>query len=117
MSRLKIPELLGGYQIGVATIKKVPVHYQMKINSYMASGLFTLAKPWTHIAVEAPELVRTFITAGDLAEQFDWTAEHWDETLETRRAAKQWVYDNYSVDSARKRFNQILEETFSRGNS
>ncbi len=111
--RLQVPELLKNYQIGVATIKKRPVHYQMKVNAYMASGLFTLAKPWTHIAVEAPELVRTFITPEELAEQLDWTRENWSETLETRRAAKQWVYDNYSVDSARKRFNQILEETFS----
>lgn len=112
VSRLIIPEVLSNYQVGVATIKKVPVHYQMKINSYMASGLFTLAKPWTHVVEECPQLVRTYVTAEELAEQLNWLSENWDETLETRREARKWIHENYSVDIPRKRFNEILEETF-----
>lgn len=112
--RLKIPELLQNYQVGVATIKPiVPIHYQMKVNAYMASGLFTLAKPWTHIAVEAPDLVRTFITAGELAEHLDYLSDNWLETLEIRRRARDWIHENYSVEIPRKRFREILSEKFS----
>ncbi len=110
--RLEIPSLLGNYQVGVATVKKVPLHYQMKVNDYIASGLFTLAKPWTHIAVEAPELVRTFTTAQELASQMDYLQENWAETLEIRRAANRWVHENYSVEIPRKRFREILANTF-----
>ena len=75
-------------------------------------GLFTLAKPWTHIAVEAPELVRTFETAEELAAQLDWTESNWVGTLETRRKAREWVHRNYSVDIPRKIFRDILSEAF-----
>ncbi len=40
--RLGVPELLRNYQVGVATIKKVPLHYQMKVNAYISSG----SSPW-----------------------------------------------------------------------
>lgn len=110
--RLGVPALLRNYQVGVATIKKVPLHYQMKVNAYISSGLFTLAKPWTHIAVEAPELVRTFTTAEELASQLDYLEENWGETLETRRAANRWIHENYSVEIPRKRFREILANTF-----
>lgn len=113
VSRLKVPELLNNYQIGVATVKKVPIHYQMKVNGYMASGLFTLAKPWTHIAIEAPELVRSFISARELADHLDYLSDHWLETLEIRRKARDMILKNYSVDIPRKRFREIIEETFS----
>ncbi len=111
--RLKVPELLNNYQIGVATVKKVPVHYQMKVNGYMASGLFTLSKPWTHIALEAPALVRTFTTARELADQLDYLTENWADTLETRRKARDWINEHYSVEIPRKRFREILNEKFS----
>lgn len=111
--RLKVPELLNNYQIGVATVKKVPVHYQMKVNGYMASGLFTLSKPWTHIALEAPELVRTFTTARELADQLDYLTENWADTLITRRKARDWINEHYSVEIPRKRFREILNEKFS----
>ncbi len=111
--RLKVPELLKNYQIGVATVLKVsPVVYQMKVNSYMASGLYTLAKPWTHIVHEAPDLVSSFVTAQDLADHFDYLSENWMETLETRRKARDWILRNYSVDIPRKRFDEILKEHF-----
>ncbi|MCP4647329.1 MAG: glycosyltransferase family 4 protein, partial [bacterium] len=100
--RLKVPALLNNYQIGVATVKKVPIHYQMKVNGYMASGLFTVTKPWTHIAVEAPHLVRSFTTAEELAEQLNYLSENWLETLEIRRNAREWVSRNYSVEIPRK---------------
>lgn len=113
VSRLQVPALLNNYQIGVATVKKVPIHYQMKVNGYMASGLFTVSKPWTHIAIEAPELVRTFTTARELADQLDYLNENWLETLEIRKKARDWVIKNYSVEIPRKRFNEILTEKFS----
>ncbi len=110
--RLNVPALLNEYQVGVATVIKVPVHYQMKVNAYIASGLFTLAKPWTHIAQEAPDLVRTFESAKELAEQFDYLSENWLETLDTRRKANDWIRENYSVEIPRKRFREILREKF-----
>jgi hypothetical protein len=111
--RLEVPGLLKNYQTGVATVLKVsPVVYQMKVNAYMASGLYTLAKPWTHIVHEAPDLVSSFVTAQDLAYRFDWLSENWMETLETRRKARDWIHKNYSMETPRKRFNQILKEHF-----
>jgi hypothetical protein len=111
--RLQVPELLSGYQIGVATVKPVvKAHYQMKVNDYMASGLFTLAMPWTHIASEAPELVRVFGTAEELAGQLDYLQENWSGTVGTRRRARDWVLENYSVEIPRKRFRELLAEHF-----
>ena len=116
--RLRIPELLSGYQVGAATVKQVaPVLYQMKVNAYMAAGLFTIAKPWTHIAREAPELVRTFVTPEEMAEVLDSLQEHWLETLPTRRKAREWIHGNYSVEIPRKRFNEILRERFGNASS
>ncbi len=109
--RLMIPELLRNYQVGVAIIKKVvPVHYQMKVNAYMASGLFTLVNPWTHIAVEAPTFVGQFSTVKELAVHFDNLSENWLETLEIRREALKWILESYSVEIPRKRFREILDE-------
>ena len=109
--RLKIPALLSNYQIGTATVKQAaPVLYQMKVNAYMASGLFTIAKPWTHISKEAPELIRVFTTAEEMAEALDHLQENWQETLPVRRKAREWIHRNYSVDIPRKRFNEILRE-------
>ncbi len=115
--RLKVPDLLTSYQAGVATVLKVsPVVYQMKVNAYMASGLYTLAKPWTHIVHEAPDLVSTFVTAQDLADQFNYLSENWMETLETRRKARDWINKYYSVEIPRKRFDEILKEHFPEAN-
>ncbi len=111
--RLGVPELMSRYQVGVATVLEVsPVVYQMKVNAYMASGLYTLAKPWTHIASEAPGLIGTFTTARDLADRLDYLSDNWSETLETRRKARKWIHENYSVDIPRKRFKEILSEKF-----
>lgn len=112
--RLKVPELLNSYQVGVATVSRIsPIVYQMKVNAYMASGLFVLAKSWTHIASEAPELIRTFTTAGDLANSLDYLSDNWLDTLEIRRKALTWIHENYSVEIPRKRFREILSEKFS----
>lgn len=115
--RLKVPELLSNYQVGVATVKKVsPIIYQMKVNAYMAAGLYTLAKPWTHIVAEAPEFVCSFTTAQDMADCLDYLSENWLETLEIRRKARHWIHKHYSVEIPRKRFNEILSEKFPSGN-
>ena len=109
--RLQVPELLKNYQVGVATVKKISDEvYQMKVNAYMASGLFTLAKPWTHIAKEAPELIGTFITAEDLARWLDHLQTNWMETLPVIRKAREWILENYSVEIPRRRFKEILNE-------
>jgi len=111
--RLKVHGLLNNYQIGVATVLKVsPVVYQMKVNAYMAAGLYTLAKPWTHIVHEAPDLVGSFVTAQDLADRFNYLGDNWTETLETRRKARDWIQKNYSVEIPRERFDEILKEHF-----
>jgi len=112
--RLKVPELLNNYQVGIATVKEIsPIVYQMKVNAYMAAGLYTLAKPWTHIATEAPDIIGIFTTAQDMADHLDYLSENWLETLATRRQARDWIHDHYSVEIPRKRFNEILKETFS----
>ncbi|MCD4708681.1 MAG: hypothetical protein K8S62_13185 [Candidatus Sabulitectum sp.] len=111
--RLKVPELLSNYQVGIATVQEVsPIVYQMKVNAYMAAGLYTLAKPWTHIAYEAPGLISTFTTARDMADHLDYLCDNWAETLETRRKARDWIHKHYSVEIPRKRFNEILKEKF-----
>jgi len=112
--RLKVPELLNNYQVGVATVRNIsPIVYQMKVNAYMASGLYTLVKFWTHIALEAPDLVGTFITARELADQLDYLSDNWLDTLGIRRKALAWIHENYSVEIPRKRFREILNEKFS----
>ena len=90
-----------------------PTVYQMKVNAYMASGLYTLAKPWTHIASEAPDLIGIFTTARNLADCLDYLSDNWLDTLETRRRALTWIHENYSVEIPRKRFREILSEKFS----
>ncbi|MCK5131023.1 MAG: hypothetical protein KAR40_02600 [Candidatus Sabulitectum sp.] len=115
--RLKVPELLRNYQVGIATVQEIsPVVYQMKVNAYMAAGLYTLAKPWTHIVAETPELVGSFTTAQDMADCLDYLSENWLETLETRRKARDWIHKHYSVEIPRRRFNEILSEKFPSGN-
>ncbi len=111
--RLQVPQLLSQYQVGVATGRKImPVLYQMKVNAYMASGLYTIARPWTHVAVEAPELVSTFDSARELGEQLDQVSKNWSETLPVRRRARDWIHRNYSVEIPRRIFRKILYEHF-----
>ncbi|MEA3266612.1 MAG: hypothetical protein U9P42_06690, partial [Candidatus Fermentibacteria bacterium] len=115
--RLKVPELLSSYQIGIATVKEIsPIVYQMKVNAYMAAGLYTLAKPWTHIATEAPDLIGVFTSARDMADQLDYLSENWSETLTARRHARDWIHEHYAVEIPRKRFNEILRKEFSSQN-
>ncbi len=110
--RLDLPEFLKQFQIGVACFKKVPFIYQMRVNEYMASGIFPLVTPWTHLATEAPEFSRSFETAEDLAQQIDWLAEKWDCTLENRIGARKFVLDNYHVNRPKERMREILAEVF-----
>lgn len=111
--RLQVPQLLDEYQIGVATgLKIMPVWYQMKVNAYMASGLYTITRPWTHVAVEAPDLVSTFHSPGELGEHLDRVSRNWEETLPVRRRARDWIHRNYSVEVPRRMFRQLLWEHF-----
>lgn len=114
--RLRTGQLSGRYQVGVATIiRRDRVVYQMKVNMYLACGMHTIVKPYTHIAREAPELVDTFSTSGELADRLDETALKWRELEPRRRKAREWVLENYSVEISRKRFREILKNTFSDG--
>ncbi len=111
--RLQVPQLLDEYQIGVATgLKIMPVWYQMKVNAYMASGLYTITRPWTHVAVEAPDLVSTFHSPGELGRHLDRVSRNWEETLPVRRQARDWIHRNYSVEIPRRMFRQLLREHF-----
>jgi len=111
--RLQVGQLSGKYQIGVATItRRDKVVYQMKINMYLACGMHTMVKPYTHIVKEAPELIDTFSSPRELAYKLDETAGKWKELEPRRRRAREWVLKNYSVEIPRKRFKEILRETF-----
>lgn len=111
--RLQVPQLLSRYQIGVTTGRRImPVWYQMKVNAYMAAGLYTIARPWTHVAVEAPELVSTFGSPRELGEQLDRVSKNWHATLPIRRRARDWIHRNYSVEIPRRIFRKMLYEHF-----
>ncbi|MCK4806026.1 MAG: hypothetical protein KAT09_00195 [Candidatus Aegiribacteria sp.] len=111
--RLQVGRLSGQYQVGVATIiRRDKVVYQMKVNMYMACGMHTLVKPYTHIVSEAPELVDTFSSPRELADRLNETVEKWSELEPRRRKAREWVLENYSVEIPRKQFSEILRKTF-----
>lgn len=111
--RLQVGQLSGKYQVGVATIiRRDKVVYQMKINMYLACGMHTLVKPYTHIVKEAPELIDTFSSARELADRLDEIVDKWRELEPRRKRAREWVLKNYSVEIPRKRFGEILRETF-----
>jgi glycosyltransferase involved in cell wall biosynthesis len=112
--RLQTGQLSGKYQVGVATIiRRDKIVYQMKVNMYLACGMHAIVKPYTNIAKEAPELVDTFSSPGELADRLDETEENWRELEPRRRKAREWVLENYSVEISRKRFREILRKTFS----
>lgn len=106
--RLQLPKLLARFQVGVATYLQVPEIYQMKINGYLATGLMTVVMPWTHLALREPNLTTTATSPEELAERLDWIRDHWDQTLEVRRKARDWVHANYSVDRSRRMFRELL---------
>ncbi len=111
--RLQVGDLSGRYQIGVATIiRRDKVVYQMKVNMYLACGMHTLVKPYTHIVKEAPELVDTFSTPKELGEKLDYVQDNWRELEERRIKGREWIMKNYSVEIPRKRFDQLLGEAF-----
>ncbi len=109
--RTELPDFLNRFQIGVASYIKVPEIYQMKVPEYQASGIFPLVMPWTHLALEAPELTKTFETPEELAALIDDTARHWDATLEIRRKGRDFALKHYHVAQAKQRFREILEES------
>jgi glycosyltransferase involved in cell wall biosynthesis len=112
--RLALPAFYSGFQVGVATCVEFPWVYQMKVNEYLAAGLYALVMPWTHLAMEAPALTSTFTTAEELASRLDWLAEDWGSTLETRKAGRAWMLEHYSMEEPRERFREILKQTFGR---
>ena len=115
--RLDLPEFLNQFQIGVACFQKVPLIYQMRVNEYMASGLYPLVMPWTHLAAEAPDITQTFESPEELAERIDFLADNWEETLDSRRKAREFVLENYDVSTPKTRMREILEETFGESNN
>ncbi len=113
--RLALPGLLRRFQIGVACFRKVPLIYQMRVNEYMASGLYPLVMPWTHLAREAPELTRTFETPEELAELLDALASDWGSTLESRRRGRRFVLERYDIERPREKMRSILVDAFGSG--
>lgn len=111
--RLELPELLGGFQIGVATCARIGRRvFQMKVTEYQASGIYPLVSPWSHLAVDEPSLTKTFTTARELSEAVDDTVARWPETLEARRANRDYAFERYDVRRAREIFADILEKAF-----
>jgi len=111
--RLRVGELSGKYQIGVATIiRRDRIVYQMKVNMYLACGMHTLVKPYLHIVHEAPELVDTFSNPQELADRLNQVQDNWESLAERRVRAREWVMENYSVEIPRRRFREILDNTF-----
>jgi hypothetical protein len=111
--RLKLGRLSGEYQIGVATIiNRGKTEYQMKVNMYLACGMHTLVKPYTHINREAPGLVDTFSSSRELADRLDEVEGRWRELDSRRVKGREWVMENCSVDIPRRRFKEILKATF-----
>lgn len=109
--RTELPDFLNRFQIGVACYRKVQEIYQMKVPEYQASGIFPLVMPWTHLALEAPELTGIFETPEELAALIDDTAKHWDDTLETRRKGRDFALKHYHVAQAKQRFREILKKS------
>lgn len=109
--RTELPAFLNRFQIGVACYGKVQEIYQMKVPEYQASGIFPLLMPWTHLALEAPELAGIFETPEELAACIDDTAKHWHDTLDIRRKGRDFAFKHYHVAQAKKRFREILKES------
>jgi len=112
LMRLELPPFMEHFQIGVAAHQEFRSVYQMKVNEYLAAGLFALVMPWTHLAREAPALTLTFTSAEELAERLVWLRDNWAGTLETRRDARAWILEHYSIEEPRERFREILRKTF-----
>ncbi len=111
--RLQTGQLSGQYQVGVATLQKYEKFvYQMKVNMYLACGMHTMVKPCTHIVKEAPELIDTFSSPQELADRLDEIQEKWQELESRRLRGRKWIMENYSVEIARRRFEEILRNTF-----
>jgi hypothetical protein len=113
VSRLRTGELSGRYQIGVATLapRDRPM-YQMKINMYMASGMHVLTSPWTEAAHLAPDLVEIFRDTQELSEKMDDIQDNWEALEDRRRRARDWVNEQYSIETPRKIFNDLLTKHF-----
>jgi len=111
--RLQTGKLSGQYHVGVATlVKSEKFVYQMKVNMYLACGMHTMVKPYTHIVKEAPELVDTFSSPRELAERLDEVQDKWRELESRRLRGREWILKNYSVDIPRRMFEEILRKTF-----
>jgi hypothetical protein len=107
--RNDLPELMSRFQIGVACCERIGSRvFQMKVTEYQASGLYPLVSPWTHVAVDAPELVRTFETAGELAGLIDETASRWASTLDARRRNREYAFSRYGILQPKRQFAEIL---------
>jgi hypothetical protein len=111
--RLDLPRFLSQFQIGAACCRKIadPV-YQMKITEYQGAGIFPLVMPWVHLNRREPDLTRIFTSARELAEQIDWLASHWSETVETRHRNREFAIRHYDITEIRRLFQTILVDTF-----
>lgn len=114
MPRLRLGEISGRYQVGVATLApRESLVYQMKVATYMACGMHVIASKWTDTVHKVPHLLDVYTDPNDLARKLDLVQENWMSLEDRRRAALHWVKENYSIEIPRRVFNDLLEKHFS----
>ncbi len=116
--RLGLMELSGGYQVGVATLapRDRPV-YQMKVVTYMAMGMHVVASRWSDSVNAASGLLHGYTTPEEMSAALDEIAEKWEGYESRRRAALDWVTENYSIEKPRRIFDGLLRESLLAGSA
>ncbi len=111
LPRLRLGELSGRYQVGVATLAPRQRHvYQMKVVMYMACGMHVIASPWTETVHTAPHLLDVYESPVDLARKLDAVQEGWLSLEQRRLQALEWVRENYDIETPRRLFNELLKK-------
>jgi len=113
LPRLRTGEISGRYQVGVATLAPRPKPlYQMKVNAYMSCGMHVVVNPWTEAAHEIPNLVEIYENPEGLSAILDSIQENWLGLEDRRQSALRWVKENYSIETPRRLFNDLLAKHF-----
>lgn len=116
LPRLRLGEISGRYQVGVATLApRDSLVYQMKVITYMACGMHVIASRWTDTAHKVPHLLDVYSNPGDLAKKLDSLQDNWAGLEERRLAGLEWANRNYSISIPRKVFNDLLAGSFPGG--
>lgn len=114
LPRLRLGGISGRYQVGVATLApRESLVYQMKVVTYMACGMHVIASKWTDTVHKVPHLLDVYSDPDDLARKLDAVQENWMSLEERRRSALLWARENYSIETPRRIFNDLLKKQFS----